>query len=188
MIYTAHYDSLVGDILLAAKDGKLIGLWIKGQKDYLANLHEEIYENESEDILIKAKEWLDDYFMGYQPSIFSFDLNPIGSDFQKRVWKILMKISYGQVTTYLDIAKKVAKEMGKEKMSAQAVGGAIGHNPISIIIPCHRVIGSSFDLVGYNGGVSIKEKLLALEGHDIKKFAERKCSSCKRKKDANGVI
>lgn len=170
MIYTTHYESPLGDILLAAKEEKLIGLWIQGQEDYLKELHEEICINDHQDIFVKAKDWLDQYFAGKQPDICSLELNPFGSDFRKKVWKILMEIPYGKVMTYQDIAKRIAKEMGKVNMSAQAVGGAVGHNPISIIIPCHRVVGTSGNLTGYHGGIDIKQKLLILEGHDLKIF------------------
>lgn len=162
MIYKTHYKSPVGDILLASKNDKLIGLWIEGQKYYLANLKEKIIEKENE-ILIKTKKWLDRYFNGEKPEISELDLDPIGSDFRKSVWKILVEIPYGKVITYNDIAKEIAKQKGIETMSAQAVGGAVGHNPISIIIPCHRVVGTNGSLTGYAGGIDKKIKLLKHE-------------------------
>lgn len=162
MIYKTHYKSPVGDILLASKNDKLIGLWIEGQKYYLGNLKEEIIENENE-ILIKTKKWLDRYFNGEKPEISELELDPIGSDFRKSVWKILVEIPYGKVITYNDIAKEIAKQKGIETMSAQAVGGAVGHNPISIIIPCHRVVGTNGSLTGYAGGIDKKIKLLKHE-------------------------
>ena len=152
-----------GKILLASKNNKLIGLWIEGQKYYLANLKEEIQEKDDEAILNKAKKWLDRYFKGERPSISELDLEPMGSIFAKNVWKILCQIPYGELTTYGEIAKKMAKLMNKDKMSAQAVGGAVGHNPISIIIPCHRVVGKNGNLTGYAGGIDKKIKLLELE-------------------------
>lgn len=162
MIYKTHYKSPVGDILLASKNDKLIGLWIEGQKYYLGNLKEEIIENENE-ILIKTKKWLDRYFNGEKPEISELELDPIGSDFRKSVWKILVEIPYGKVITYNDIAKEIAKQKGIKTMSAQAVGGAVGHNPISIIIPCHRVVGTNGSLTGYAGGIDKKIKLLKHE-------------------------
>ena len=150
--------------MLASKNNKLIGLWIEGQKYYLGKLKEEIQEKDNDIILIKAKKWLDRYFKGEKPQISELDLEPIGSDFAKNVWKLLCEISYGEVTTYGEIAKKVAKLMNKSRMSAQAVGGAIGHNPISIIIPCHRVIGTNGSLTGYAGGIDKKIFLLKHEG------------------------
>ena len=114
--------------------------------------------------MLKAKKWLDRYFKGEKPQISELDLEPIGSDFAKNVWKLLCEIPYGEVTTYGEIAKKVAKIMNKSTMSAQAVGGAVGHNPISIIIPCHRVIGTNGSLTGYAGGIDKKIFLLKHEG------------------------
>ena len=126
-------------------------------------MKEEIKENKNERILIKTKKWLDEYFNGKKPEITELDLAPIGSEFAKNVWKILCEIPYGKVTTYGEIAKKMAKIMHKEKMSAQAVGGAVGHNPISIIIPCHRVVGANGSLTGYAGGIDKKIYLLKHE-------------------------
>ncbi len=126
-------------------------------------MKEEIKENKNERILIKTKKWLDEYFNGKKPEISELDLAPIGSEFAKKVWEILCEIPYGKVTTYGEIAKKMAKIMHKEKMSAQAVGGAVGHNPISIIIPCHRVVGANGSLTGYAGGIDKKIYLLKHE-------------------------
>lgn len=159
MIYTTYYHSPIGRLLLASKNNKLIGLWIEGQKYYLGNIKEEMQENDKETILLKAKKWLDRYFNGEKPEISELDLAPIGSKFAKNVWKLLCEIPYGKITTYGEIAKK----MNKNKMSAQAVGGAVGHNPISIIIPCHRVVGANGSLTGYAGGIEKKIKLLKHE-------------------------
>ena len=163
MIYTSHYLSPLGDILLASLNNELIGLWFKDQKYYLSFIKEEIKEKNDERILLQAKNWLDRYFKGEKPNIAELKCNPIGSDFQKQVWKILCEIPYGKTITYKEIAKKIAKEKGLKSMSAQAVGGAVGHNPISIIIPCHRVVGSNGNLTGYAGGLDKKEYLLRLE-------------------------
>ncbi|MBR3248466.1 methylated-DNA--[Candidatus Saccharibacteria bacterium] len=160
MIYTTHYPSPLGDILLAAKDNKLIGLWIEGQKYYLANLKEEITEDDSAPVLIQTKDWLDRYFNGKKPEPAELPLAPIGSDFRQQVWQILKTIPYGETTTYKQIAEQIAKQRGTKQMSAQAVGGAVGHNPISIIIPCHRVLGSDGSLTGYAGGLDKKTFLL----------------------------
>lgn len=170
MIYTTHYNSPLGDILLASKDNKLIGLWIEGQKYYLSNLKEEIKENNNEEILIKTKSWLDRYFNGEKPDINELELNSIGSEFRQEVWNILKNIPYGEVITYNDISKEIAKEKGIKKMSAQAVGGAVGHNPISIIIPCHRVVGSNGSLTGYAGGINKKIFLLKHEKVDMEQL------------------
>lgn len=166
MIYTTYYHSPIGRLLLASKNNKLIGLWIEGQKYYLGNIKEEMQENDKETILLKAKKWLDRYFNGEKPEISELDLAPIGSEFAKNVWKLLCEIPYGKITTYGEIAKK----MNKNKMSAQAVGGAVGHNPISIIIPCHRVVGTNGNLTGYAGGIDKKIKLLEHENVDMSNF------------------
>ena len=168
MIYTSNYNSPIGKLLLASKGHQLIGLWIEGQKYFLHNIKEKMQKNDNEMILIKTKDWLNKYFNGERPNIYELDLAPIGSDFAKNVWKILCKIPYGQDTTYGEIAKEMAEIMHKEKMSAQAVGGAVGHNPISIIIPCHRVVGTNGSLTGYAGGIDKKIKLLEHEKVDIK--------------------
>lgn len=163
MIYTSTYTSPIGDILLASQNNELIGLWFKGQKYYMNYLKEEIEEKNDEETLMKAKKWLDRYFKGEKPSIKELSLNPDGSEFRKKVWQILCEIPYGQTLTYKEIALKLAKENGLNSMSAQAVGSAVGYNPISIIIPCHRVIGSNGKLTGYAGGLDKKEYLLKLE-------------------------
>ena len=162
MINSLHYSSPIGDILLASKDNKLIGAWFEGQKYYLANVSEELNRKEDK-ILIKTKKWLDMYFNCEKPSINELDLAPNGTEFRKEVWKILCEIPYGKTITYNDIAHIIAKERGIEKMSAQAVGGAVSHNPISVIIPCHRVIGSNGSLTGYAGGIDKKLFLLKHE-------------------------
>lgn len=174
MIYTTYYNSTIGKILLASKQNKLIGLWIEGQKNYLENLKEEIKEKNDEQILIDTKKWLNRYFNGEKPKITELDLEPIGNEFRQNVWKILCKIPYGEVTTYGKIAKEMAKIMNKEKMSAQAVGNAVGHNPISIIIPCHRVVGTNGNLTGYAGGIDKKIKLLKHEHVDMSNFYVQK--------------
>lgn len=121
MIYTTNYNSPVGKLLIASENNKLIGLWIEGQKYYLGKIKDEIKEKNNEDILLKTKIWLDKYFKGENPKITELEVNPIGSEFRKRVWKLLCEIPYGEVTTYGEIAKKIAKEMNKEKMSSQAI-------------------------------------------------------------------
>ena len=170
MIDTATYQSPIGELLIAAKDNQLIGLWIEGQKYYLSNFKEEMIENDRLEIFIKAKQWLDRYFNGEKPDINELPMNPIGSEFRKSVWKILKQIPYGEVMTYNEIAKKLAKQKGIKRMSAQAVGGAVAHNPISIIIPCHRVVGTDGSLTGYAGGIKKKVYLLTLEKNDMSKF------------------
>ena len=168
MYYQAIYDSPIGFLYLVSDEKYLIGLWLEGQKYFQATLKEEPIYNDQIEMLNKTKKWLDCYFNGEKPNINRLLLKPQGSKFRKEVWKILCEIPYGEVTTYGKIADEVAKRTGKEKMSAQAVGNAVGHNPISIIIPCHRVIGSDGSLTGYAGGIDKKIALLKHEGVDIK--------------------
>ncbi len=170
MIYTTTYKSPIGNLLIAAKDNKLIGLWIEKQKYYLSGFKEEMSEREDSEILTKTKSWLDRYFNKENPDINELDINLIGSEFRKNVWEILKTIPYGKVVTYNDIAKKIAEQKGISKMSAQAIGGAVGHNPISIIVPCHRVVGTNGSLTGYAGGIEKKIQLLEFEGIDTSKY------------------
>lgn len=167
MVYTSHYDSPIGALLLAERDGKLVGLWMEGQKYFLGSLREETQERESSPVLRQAGLWLDRYFAGERPAISELPLAPIGSEFRKEVWQVLCEIPYGETTTYREISQKIAARRGLDRMSAQAVGGAVGHNPISIIIPCHRVVGSNGSLTGYAGGLQKKIKLLTHEGVDM---------------------
>lgn len=163
MVYTTQYASPIGDLLLAEKEESLIGLWLTGQKYFLGSLKEEQTERDDAVIFKQTKKWLDRYFAGQKPAIGELRLAPEGSEFRRAVWEILCEIPYGAVMTYGEIAKKI----GGEKMSAQAVGGAVAHNPISIIIPCHRVVGTNGSLTGYAGGMDKKIKLLTLEGADM---------------------
>lgn len=166
MINTIHYKSPLGDILLASDNNRLIGAWFEGQKYYMANISDDLIERK-DNVLIKTEKWLDSYFNGEKPSIDELPLGPNGSDFRLEVWKILCEIPYGETASYKDIASKIAENRGIEKMSAQAVGGAVGHNPISIIIPCHRVIASDGALTGYAGGLDKKIFLLKHENAEF---------------------
>lgn len=168
MTYIQHYDSPLGGILLAADEIGLTGLWFDGQKYFARGLSNERIAQETP-ILTEAKRWLDIYFTGKAPD-FTPPLHPIGSAFRRSVWEILLQIPYGQTTTYGEIARQLAKKQGLDRMSAQAVGGAVGHNEISIIIPCHRVVGADGSLTGYAGGIGKKEKLLELERADMRRF------------------
>lgn len=165
MTYIQHYSSPLGGILLAADEIGLTGSWFDGEKYFADNLPAEHAERQTP-ILAEAARWLDIYFTGKEPG-FTPPLHPIGSLFRQAVWEILLQIPYGQTTTYGEIARQLAEKQGLEKMSAQAVGGAVGHNEISVIIPCHRVVGTSGSLTGYAGGIDKKVKLLELERADI---------------------
>ncbi len=168
LFYKTEYSSPLGKLTICAKNNSLVGLWIEGQKYFADTVNAEMISDDSLEIFKNTKKWLDEYFKGNRPSITNLNLSPIGNEFRQSVWKILCKIPYGEVTTYGDIAKEIAKQKGIERMSAQAVGGAVGHNPISIIIPCHRVIGKNGKLTGYAGGLDVKKYLLNLENADIK--------------------
>lgn len=170
MYYSTFCASPVGTLKLACNEESLVGLWIEGQKYYGSALSEEIHEKSSMPVLDAARKWLDRYFAGDAPSISELPLSPVGSDFRQEVWQILCGIPYGKVITYGDIAKTMAAGSNRGNMSAQAVGGAVGHNPISIIIPCHRVVGSRGSLTGYAGGIDRKIRLLELEGVDMSRL------------------
>ena len=161
MHYINHYHSPLGTILLAADDTGLTGLWFEGQKYFAQGLDKETEEKEFS-VFQTVRRWLDVYFSGQAPD-FQVPLHFQGTTFRKEVWKILLSIPYGETTTYGAIAKQLAAKRGLPHLSAQAVGSAVGHNKISIIVPCHRVIGADGSLTGYAGGIWRKEKLLALE-------------------------
>lgn len=166
-MYTLHYDSPLGGILLAADEAGLTGLWFEGEK-YFANILGPEQQERETPALQMAKRWLDVYFSGREPD-FTPPLHPVGSPFRQAVWELLLKIPYGQTTTYGALAQELARQRGVAKISARAVGGAVGHNKISIIIPCHRVVGSSGSLTGYAGGLDKKIALLKLERADSAK-------------------
>ncbi len=168
MQYTSRYASPLGSILLAADDIGLVGLWFEGQK-YFAHGLAKTHEEKEIPLFATAKRWLDIYFSGQQPQ-FTMPLHFIGTAFQKEVWALLCAIPYGQITTYGAIAKQLAAKRGLPQMSAQAVGGAVGHNKISIIVPCHRVVGKNGSLTGYAGGIDKKAELLRLEKTDMRTF------------------
>jgi len=170
MIYQTYYKSPIGSITLASDGKNIIGLWMEGQKYYGDTVTEEMIEKNELAIFKKTKKWLDRYFMGEKPSISEIPLAPRGGEFRKIVWDILCQIPYGEVTTYGEIGKKAAKIMNKKNMSGQAVGGAVGHNPISLIIPCHRVVGGDGSLTGFSGGLNKKIALLEHERVDMSKL------------------
>ncbi len=166
MQYTAKYNSPVGEILLSADETGLTGLWFSDQKYYALGLDKE-NQPQNTPILQHAKTWLDVYFSGRQPD-FKLPLHFMGSEFQNSVWETLCSIPYGRVMTYGEIAAVLARHKGVVRVSAQAVGGAVGHNPISVIVPCHRVVGSNGSLTGYAGGILRKKYLLELEHADMR--------------------
>lgn len=167
MYYYNIYNSPVGKLTVASNEKNIVGLWIDKQKYYMDVLDGREYRERETDVIKLAKNWLDRYFNNEKPEINELPIEFTGSDFRKHIWKILSEIPYGRVITYGDIAKQIAGQKGIKAMSARAVGGAVGRNPISIIIPCHRVVGADGSLTGYAGGVKIKAKLLELEGVDM---------------------
>lgn len=168
MDFTHVYNSPLGKITLASDGKNLVGLCFDEVQFFAEGLSDEVEENANLPIFDETSRWLDIYFSGKVPD-FTPPLLVRGSDFRKRVCKILTEIPYGKILTYGEIARRIAKELGR-KMSAQAVGGAVGHNPVSILIPCHRVVGANGNLTGYGGGMWRKIKLLELEGVDTSKF------------------
>ena len=191
MTYTTFYESPVGCLTLASDGKALTGLWIEGQKYYLGSLKEMPPRRDDLPVFAQVKDWLDRYFGGERPRPEELPLDPPGSDFRKMIWRYLIEIPYGELTTYKMLAQRAAAELShgdhapgtentqgyepvsksfagcRKTMSAQAVGGAVGHNPISIIIPCHRVVGTDGSLTGYAGGIDVKIRLLELEGVDL---------------------
>ena len=155
MYFSTDYISPIGKILIVSDGEAICGVWFYGQKNFPSL--DNIVINDDLAIFKKVKLWLDDYFRGLNPEI-DFKLRPEGSQFRLKVWKILSEIPYGQTLTYGQIASRLSKTM-----SPQAVGGAVGHNPISILIPCHRVLGANGKMTGYAGGIDKKIELLKLE-------------------------
>ena len=170
-MYTVHYDSPLGGITLASDGTALTGLWFDGQKHFAATLADEISDNPDLPVFVETRHWLDLYFAGKRPE-FTPPLAPQGTLFRQTIWGILLTIPYGKTMTYGEIAQRLVEmfhetSLQPTHMSPQAVGNAVGHNPISIIIPCHRVVGADGSLTGYAGGLERKAWLLRLEGYAI---------------------
>ena len=163
MYYAAKYASPVGMITLCAHEDSLAGLWLEGQKYFGASITEEMVPDGNVPVLRRAGEWLDRYFAGESPSPAELPLSPIGTPFRQTVWKLLLEIPYGRTLTYGQLSRRTAAALGRPSMAAQAVGSAAGHNPISIIIPCHRLVGADGSLTGYAGGLECKQWLLCHE-------------------------
>ena len=163
MYYKTNYESPLGSVTLASDGENLVGLWFEGQKYYGGSVKNEMTQNDSVPVFADVKSWLDRYFGGERPLPSELPLAPNGGDFRKTVWNVLLEIPYGECITYGEVAKIVAVKLGRAGMSAQAVGGAVGHNPISVIIPCHRVVGAGGRLTGYAGGIEKKAGLLNQE-------------------------
>ena len=168
MQYIYKYQSPIGGITIASDGSSLTGLWFDGQKYFAASLSPE-HEEKVLPVFEQTIEWLDCYFSGKNPG-FMPEMHLESTPFRLSVWEILKKIPYGKIITYKDIAKEIARLNGLPSMSTQAVGNAVGHNPICIIVPCHRVVGANGSLTGYGGGLAYKVKLLELEGIDCSKL------------------
>lgn len=171
MDYESTYESPVGLLTLTARGEWLTGLWINGQVHGRCGLDGKNVIPRETPALTAAKRWLDAYFSGRRPSADDIGVILEGSPFRQMVWHIIRRIPYGQVRTYGDIASEIAVRLGRSSMSAQAVGGAVGHNPVAIIIPCHRVVGAKGKLTGYAGGMDKKMALLQFEGVDMSCFS-----------------
>lgn len=175
MHYKKYYESPIGQLAMTSDGKNITGLWLPNHKDFELKFNEKLFEAELI-IFNKAVAWLDDYFLGNNP-VIDFPLKAEGTEFRKQVWEILLDIPYGETITYGEIAKQMAQIRGKKTMSAQAVGGAVGNNPISIMIPCHRVVGKDGNLTGYGGGIDTKIELLKLEQMDMNAYYKPKHST-----------
>lgn len=163
------YESPMGAITLAAGDDGLKGLWFNGQR-YFGGTLDAPMEPGGNEHLTAACAWLDEYFAGGNPDIARLTIAPLGSPYRQTVWQLLREIPLGQLRTYGELAAEAARRMGKERGSARAIGGAVGHNPISIIVPCHRVVGANGNLTGFGGGIDRKIRLLEHEGVDCSRL------------------
>lgn len=159
MYYSTVYSSPLGEMLIVSDGEAICGVWFCSQKHFKSSISEDLVHDDDFPIFKKVKIWFDSYFKGENPKI-DFELKPNGSEFRQKVWKILSEIPYGETLTYGEIAREISPTM-----SAQAIGGAVGHNPIAILIPCHRVLGSNGKLTGYAAGIDKKIELLKLEKH-----------------------
>ena len=168
--YKTTIESPIGKITLGSDGESLVGLWTDGQRYFGDTVPNEMLLNDNLNVFTITKDWLNRYFDGMKPQISELPLAPTGGEFRQIVWKLLTEIPYGKVITYGELAQKIAKQRGIEKMSAQAVGGAVGRNPISIIIPCHRVVGANGNLTGFSGGIQMKQQFLQHEGVDTSQF------------------
>ncbi|HEY6838368.1 MAG TPA: methylated-DNA--[protein]-cysteine S-methyltransferase [Geobacteraceae bacterium] len=164
--YTCSIETPLGAMTAAAENSALVGLWFIGQKYYPAATANWV-EDPGHPVLAALKNELSRYFSG-EAKVVGTPLEPHGTSFQMAVWEALRRIPYGETVTYGELAREIARQRGLGSMSAQAVGSAVGHNPITILIPCHRVVGSDGSLTGYAGGLDKKEALLRLEGLAVK--------------------
>lgn len=168
-MFKSYYNSNLGKIIIVADNRYIYGLYFDNQK-YLPENLEKLEINNNSPIIKQVKLWLEEYFNGKKPNLENLPIKLIGSEFKMLVWSVLKTIPYGKTITYGEIAKTLARKTNKEKISARAVGNAVGHNSLSIIIPCHRVIGANGKITGYAGGIDKKTALLKLEGINVDKI------------------
>jgi methylated-DNA-[protein]-cysteine S-methyltransferase len=165
MTYTTTIETPLGTMTASAEDDKLTGLWFTTRQQYAPNT-EGWKDAPDYEVFVALRSWLNRYFAGKNPPVSAIPLDPLALQttvFRQSVWDLLLQIPYGKTTSYGELAKQIAKNRGVPVISARAVGGAVGHNPISILIPCHRVIGADGSITGYGGGIDRKQALLALE-------------------------
>ena len=165
---TVFYPTPAGEVLLSASGTALTGLWFTGQKHFARMLPHPLPAPGDSPVLNAAKQWLTAYFAGKRPSPSELELAPEGTPFQLAVWRVLLGIPYGTVISYCEAAQEAACLLGRKTCSARAAGVAVGLNPVSIVIPCHRVIGANGALTGYAGGLERKIVLLTMEGVDLR--------------------
>ncbi len=165
MIYKTYYNSPLGRIILAANEQALLGVWFDDQQFINVSVVDAAIPEPESALLIQTSQWLDDYFAGKRPPVHALPLAFAGSTFRNQVWAMLQEIPYGETMTYGEIAATLVANQAMQRMSAQAVGNAVGHNPFSILVPCHRVLGIQGNLVGYAGGIDRKRQLLLHEGY-----------------------
>lgn len=167
MYYSTKLTTPIGKATLASNGERLSGLWLEGQKYFGEPILSDMTPRDDIPIFDQTRIWLNRYFAGECPAVSELPLSPVGSEFRRAVWGLLCEIPYGETVSYGELAKKIAEKQGKTS-SSRAVGNAVGHNPISIIIPCHRVIGADGRLTGYAGGIDKKLWLLEHEGVAVK--------------------
>ena len=168
--YRTTMDSSMGKITLGSDGESLMGLWTEGQRYFGEPVPGRMLPDDSLQVFALTRDWLNRYFDGQRPQISELPLAPVGGAFRQAVWRMLTEIPSGEVVTYGALARQIAKQRGMKSMSAQAVGGAVGRNPIPIIIPCHRVVGADGNLTGFSGGIPMKLWLLQHEGVDTRRF------------------
>ena len=170
MAFSTTYDTgLIGELTLASDGESIIGCWFENDRLFGDTVEGPLIANDDVPVFDDARQWLDKYFKGENPAITELPLNPNGSDFRHLVWQKIREIPYGTTTTYGEIARQIEFETGK-RVSSQAVGGAVGHNPLCVIVPCHRVMGANGNLTGFGGGIDTKVKLLEHERVDMRRF------------------